>query len=86
MSAETASALVGAAMVTVTAFPTIAFWLRGTDGQSRFASGASLAARAVADWFSARASSAIAKIPPRWLEAIRIFELRVFALFDRPEN
>lgn len=79
----TASALVGAAMVTVTAFPTLAFWLRGTHQQSRLESGISLVSHAVADWFSLQASSAVAKLPPHWLEAIQNFERRVFALVNR---
>jgi Kef-type K+ transport system membrane component KefB len=86
MAPETAAALVGAAMVTVTAFPTIAFWLRGTDRQSHFETGVSLVSHAVADWFSAQASGAVAKLPPHWLEAIKAFEQRVFARFNRTEN
>ena len=86
MAHETASALVGAAMVTVTAFPTLAFWLRGTHQESRFESGVSLVAHAVADWFSAQASGVVAKLPSHWLEAIKAFEQRVFARFNRTEN
>ncbi|MBM3562063.1 MAG: cation:proton antiporter [Alphaproteobacteria bacterium] len=86
LAPETASALVGAAMVTVTAFPTMAFWLRGAQRQSRLESGASFVAHAVADWFSAQASGALAKLPPHWLEAIQIFEQRAFAFFNRSEK
>ena len=86
MAHETASALVGAAMVTVTAFPTVAFWLRGADRHSRLASGVSFVAHAVADWFSAQASGVVAKLPPQWLEAIQIFQRRVFDLLNRSAN
>jgi Kef-type K+ transport system membrane component KefB len=86
MAPGTASALVGTAMMTVTVFPTVAFWLRGTQRQSRLESSISLAAHAVADWFSAQASRVLAKLPPQWLEAIYIFERRVRDLFNRAAN
>jgi hypothetical protein len=86
MAPGTASALVGAAMMTVTVFPTMAFWLRGAQQQSRPESSVSLAAHAVADWFSVQASRAFAKLPPQWLEAIRIFERRVFDFVNRAAN
>ncbi|MBM3578684.1 MAG: cation:proton antiporter [Alphaproteobacteria bacterium] len=86
MAPGTATALVGAAMMTVTVFPTVAFWLRGAQQQSRPESGVSLAAHAVADWFSVQASRAFAKLPPQWLEAIRIFERRVFDFVNRAAN
>lgn len=83
MAPETAAALVGAAMVTVTAFPTMAFWLRGTHRQSRFESGVSLVAHAVADWFSLQASGGLARLPPRWREELRVLERRVRESLDR---
>lgn len=84
MAPETASALVGAAMVTVTAFPTLAFWLRGTRQPSRLESGISSIAHAVADWFSSQASAVFAKLPPRWIETLQDAERRVSGLFNRP--
>ncbi|MFO1125046.1 MAG: cation:proton antiporter [Methylocystis sp.] len=82
LAPDTASALVGAAMVTVTAFPTIAFWLRGTHQPSRLENGVSLVVHAVADWFSLQASGALAKIPVRWLDDLQVFERRVRNLFN----
>ncbi|MGZ9410766.1 MAG: cation:proton antiporter, partial [Methylocystis sp.] len=84
MAPETASALVGAAMVTVTAFPTLAFWLRGARQPSRLESSISSIAHAVADWFSSQASGAFAKLPTRWIESLRDAERRVADLFNRP--
>jgi Kef-type K+ transport system membrane component KefB len=84
MAPETASALVGAAMVTVTAFPTLAFWLRGTRRPSRLESGISSTAHAVADWFSSQASGVFAKLPSRWIETLQDAERRVADLFNRP--
>ena len=81
LAPQTGSALVGAAMVTVTAFPTLAFWLRGAQRESRLENDISLAANAVADWFSQQASTALAKLPPRWLDDLRLFERRVRHLF-----
>ncbi|WP_292529112.1 cation:proton antiporter [Methylocystis sp.] len=83
MSHETASALVGAAMVTVTAFPTLAFWLRGTHRQSRLADSVSLVAHAVADWCSLQASAGLARLPPQWREDLHGLERRVRDLINR---
>ncbi|MEF3367429.1 cation:proton antiporter [Methylocystis sp. 9N] len=83
MTPETASALVGAAMVSVTAFPTMAFLLLGTHQPSRLENGVSFVALAVADWFSLQASSALAKLPPRWLDELHVFERRIRDLFSR---
>ena len=83
MAPETASALVGAAMVTVTAFPTLAFWLRGTRQPSRLESSISSIAHAVADWFSSQAAGVFAKLPPRWIETLQDAERRVSDLFNR---
>ncbi|MGD9543833.1 MAG: cation:proton antiporter [Methylocystis sp.] len=84
LTPETASALVGAAMVTVTAFPTVAFWLRGPHEKSRFESGVSLVAHAVADWFSTQASSGLARLSPQWRDELQGFEQRVRNLFSGP--
>ncbi|MGD9657752.1 MAG: cation:proton antiporter, partial [Methylocystis sp.] len=83
LAPETATALVGAAMVTVTAFPTMALWLRGTERQSRFESAVSLVVHAVADWFSSQASSGLAKFSPQWRDELHGFEQRVRDLFSR---
>ncbi|MFO1104396.1 MAG: cation:proton antiporter [Methylocystis sp.] len=83
LAPETATALVGAAMVTVTAFPTIALWLRGTERQSRLESAVSLVVHAVADWFSSQASSVPAKFSPQWRDELHGFEQRVRGLFSR---
>ncbi len=84
LAPETASALVGAAMVTVTAFPTLAFWLRGARQPSRLESGISSIAHTVADWFSSQAAGAFAKLPPRWIETLQDAERRLSDLFNRP--
>jgi Kef-type K+ transport system membrane component KefB len=83
LAPETATALVGAAMVTVTAFPTIALWLRGTERQSRLESAVSLVVHAIADWFSSQASRGLAKFPPQWRDELHGFEQRVRDVFSR---
>jgi Kef-type K+ transport system membrane component KefB len=83
LAPQTASALVGAAMVTVTAFPTLALWLRGTQRPSRVESGIASVAQAVGDWFSLQASAALARLPPERLQSLQTLERRVSDLLNR---
>lgn len=63
MAPENATALVGAAIVTVTVYPALAFWLR-TNPERAHPDGAIFAvSRSVADWFSAMASRFLALMP-----------------------
>jgi hypothetical protein len=83
LAPQTASALVGAAMVTVTAFPTLALWLRGTQRPSRLESAIASVAHAVGDWFSLQASAALARLPPERLQSLQALERRVSDLLNR---
>ncbi|WP_051134031.1 cation:proton antiporter [Methylocystis sp. ATCC 49242] len=63
MAPENATALVGAAIVTVTVYPALAFWLR-TNPERTHPDGAIFAvSRSVADWFSAMASRFLTLMP-----------------------
>ncbi|MCC3243869.1 cation:proton antiporter [Methylocystis sp. WRRC1] len=63
MAPENATALVGAAIVTVTVYPALAFWLR-TNPERAHPDGAIFAvSRSVADWFSAMASRFLTLMP-----------------------
>lgn len=63
MAPENATALVGAAIVTVTVYPALAFWLR-TNPERAHPDGAIFAvSRSVADWFSAMACRFLTLMP-----------------------
>lgn len=66
MAPENAFALVGAAIVTVTVFPTLAFWIRSRPEQARPDGVVFAVSRGVADRASAAVSHVLVRLPVRW--------------------
>jgi len=66
MLQENATALIGAAIMTVTIFPAMAFWLRTNPGNASSAGPIFIVSRSVADWASNAASRLLARLPQNW--------------------
>lgn len=66
MMPENASALVGAAIMTVTIFPTLAFWLRAQPAEATQSSALYALTRRIADWMSTQFDRAAARLPEEW--------------------